>query len=120
MRLPDFLRPGRGRPRHEGGGSHDRNGLPGEFLDVPQIRPFIARTERNRNTAGARTSRAADAVDVAFGLVRKVEVHDMGDVGHVDTACSDIGRDQHPDLAVAEPLEGAFALRLGLVAVDGI
>ena len=58
-------------------------------------------------------------MDVAFGLIREVEVHDVGDLVDVDTACGDVGRDQDRDAAGAEALEGCRAGALRLVAMDG-
>ncbi len=62
---------------------------------------------------------AADAVDVVLRVLGDVEVHDVAYVGDVDAAGQDIGRDEHVRLVVAEVREGAFALVLAAVAMDG-
>ncbi len=49
----------------------------------------------------------------------KVIVDDMGDIVDVEASCRDVGRDQHLYLIVLETFEGALALALRFVAVDG-
>ena len=65
-----------------------------------------------------RSTRSPNAVDIAFSLVRQFEIEHMGDAVHIDAPGRDIGRDQHPDIAGFEPLEGPLPCALGFVAVD--
>src|SRR3546814_17167719 len=57
----------------------------------------------------------SDAVDILFGNVRNLEINDVADPRHVDTARGDIGRDEQPHLSRTERLERGGALRLALV-----
>ena len=51
---------------------------------------------------GADPGGAADAVDVVLGVLRQIEVDDVGDAVDVKTAARDIGGDEDRQLAVAE------------------
>ena len=53
-----------------------------------------------------------------FGYIRNFKVDDVGHTRHVDTARSDIGRNQQLDLALTERLQRGGALTLALVAMD--
>ena len=66
----------------------------------------------------ARAAGAARAVHVAVLVLGGVEVDDVADVGDVDAAGGDVGRDQHVDVPALERGERALALVLRLVAVD--
>ena len=76
--------------------------------------------EVKRRGAAARggAGGAADAVDVVLRHVRQVEVHDVADLGDVDAARGDVGRDEDAVGAVLEPVERHPALRLRAVGVD--
>ncbi len=89
-------------------------------LDRRQQRTVFAADQRNRVAGAAGTTGAADAVHVIFGHVRQVVVDDMRQCVDVDTACGDVGGDEDLDFIVLEALERAHALRLALVAVDGV
>ncbi len=58
-------------------------------------------------------------MDIGFRHVGQLEIDDVADVIDVDAAGGDVGGDQRAQLAGLEGLQGAFALRLVLVAVDG-
>ena len=75
--------------------------------------------ERDCRAAFARAGRAADAVDVAFGLDGQFHVDDKVHVRHVDAAARDVRGHEHAHLAALEALEGARALVLRLVRMDG-
>ena len=97
----------------------DRQGLAGQLLDRPQQGALVGRAERNGDAFLARARRAADAVHVSLGHFRQVEVHHVADVVDVDAAGGDVGGDENGGLALLEVVEGALALVLALVAVDG-
>ena len=59
------------------------------------------------------------AVRVGVAVLGRVEVDHVRDLGDVDAAGGDVGRDQHGHLAALEAGEGLLALRLRLVAVHG-
>jgi hypothetical protein len=89
-----------------------------ESLDVPQQCPLVAIAERDRSPARARSARSTDAMNVALGDVRQVEVEDVTDAVDVDPARSEIGRDENSDGASPEAFERTLASTLRLVAVD--
>ena len=68
--------------------------------------------------AGA--ARAADTVDVAFGILGQGVVDDVGEVADVDAACGHVGGHQNVDLPVAELAQDLFALGLRNVAVESL
>ena len=81
-------------------------------------RSLLRRGEARGAAARRRPRGAADAVDVVLGDVRQVEVHDVTDVGDVDAAGGDVGRDEHAVGAVLEPVERHPPLRRRAVGVD--
>ena len=89
--------------------------------DVVQVARNVAvlLVEEADGLAGvAGAARAADAVHVLVDVGGQVEVDDELDVGDVEAAGGDGGRDQDGLAARAEAAEGVLALRLALVAVD--
>ena len=81
-------------------------------LDRAQHAALARRDEQDRLAAAAGAAGAADAVHVAFGVVRHVVVDHVADALHVQAARGDVGGDQDVDLAVLELLDGALALGL--------
>jgi len=61
---------------------------------------------------------AADPVDVVLRRVRKIEVDDVRDAGHVDAARRDVRGDQHAIAAIPETVERFAALRHRPVGVQ--
>src|SRR5690606_8640100 len=91
---------------------------PDHPLHLPELGSFRGVAQRHRRARSAVASRAADAVHVAFGLVRQIEIDHVADAGHVDAARRDVGRDQNAHRAVPKTIEGLLAGVLTLVAVD--
>jgi hypothetical protein len=89
-------------------------------LDVSQESALLRIAEGDGDPIISSARGAANAMDIAFRLVRQIEVDDMGDAIDVDAARGDIGRDQDTDLAVAEVIERLLTGILRLVAVNGI
>ena len=83
----------------------------GDFLALSRI------AQRNRDTAVALAGRAADAVHVGFRIERHVEVDDVRDVGNVDAARRDVGRDEHANVPHHEVVQRTLARVLRLIAV---
>src|SRR3546814_3381323 len=61
-------------------------------FDIAQIGLFVRGDEADRDPFRPRARGAADAVDILFGNVRNLEINDVADPRHVDTARGDIGR----------------------------
>ena len=89
------------------------------FLDRAQIGHFQRSTEGNRLAVAACAGGPANAVHVVFRHVGQVVVIDMRHFRNIETTGSDIGRDQDLDFPRAELRQGALALVLRFVAVDG-
>src|ERR1022692_1100994 len=88
-------------------------------LDVRNIRTLGARGEGRSRSAGARASRAADAVNEVLRNLRRIVVHDVRDAFHVNAALRNVGRPQDTIVAVLEAAERLGALVLAAVAMDG-
>jgi hypothetical protein len=80
---------------------------------------FARRDEQDRFAAAAGAAGTADTVGIAFRIVRHVVVDHVADALHVQATGGHVGRHQDIDLAVLELLDGALALRLLDVAIDG-
>ena len=77
------------------------------------------RDEGDRVAAAARAAGAADAVHVGLGVGGDVVVDDVADPLDVEAAGRDVGGDEDVELAGLELVDGALALHLRDVAVDG-
>src|SRR5262247_330141 len=86
-------------------------------LDEPELLAFLRRGEARRATACLGARGTTDPMNVVFRRVRQIEVHDVRDLGHVDSARGDVGRDQHAIAAVAEAVERLAPLRHRAVGV---
>ena len=99
---------------------HLGNGALDELLDVAKRVGRLGAYERHGEARGARSTRAADAVDVILGLGGQVIVHDVVHFLHVDAARQHVGCHEHARLAGGEVVERAAALRLAAVGVDSL
>ena len=75
------------------------------------------RDKTQRITNRLRTAGAPDTVNVVLGVHREVVVHDMRNAVHIDTACSDVRGDEHPDFARLEIIQCAQTLALRAIGV---
>jgi hypothetical protein len=91
-----------------------------QALDGFQQVAFRRIAESDGRSAGAGARGAADAVNIAFRLMRQIEIHHMRDVVDVDAARGDVGGDERADLAFAERFQRTLAGVLRFVAVDGV
>ena len=89
-----------------------------EAFDGPQVFHFAGDDEGRRFTALTGTAGTADAVDVAFRVLRKVVVEDVGNAADVEAAGGDVGSDKDVDGLFTELADDRIALGLGQVAVD--
>ena len=93
--------------------------LADDLLKATKLTEIFAGDESDRDAGGKRASRPTDTVDVIFQLVREVEIDDVRDAVDVDATRGDVSRDQDPDFAVLESLQGTLTLALGAIGVDG-
>ena len=96
-----------------------RDGQLDQPLDVAQQVAFVVGAEGDRRAFRPGPRGAADAVDIGLGHLRQLVLDDVADAVDVDAARGDVGGDHRPDLALLESGQGALALALALVAMDG-
>src|SRR5208337_5514786 len=77
-------------------------------------------TERKGHPPRRHASRASNAVNIALGGIRKLEVNDVGDALHVDAAGCKVGGHEHARGAPTKTRKSALTLRLRAVAVNGL
>src|SRR5690606_30399699 len=97
---------------------HHRQLLADQTLDLAQLGRLGRIAKRDGLAFRSVTSCAADAVNIALRLVRKVEVYHMADARNVDATRRDVGRNQNADLAGAEVVQSLLAGILRLVAMN--
>ena len=97
----------------------DGDPLPDERLDLRQRFDVLLAAETDRVARRARARRAADAMHVVLGILGQVVIDDVADVGNVQPARGDIGRDERRQLAVVELAQHPHALSLRHVAGHG-
>ena len=98
---------------------HRVDGLACGAFNGSQHAAFARGNEQDGIALTTGTTGTANAVDIAFRIVRNVVVQHVGDAFHVETAGGHVGGNQHINLAVLELLDSAFALSLLHVTVDG-
>src|SRR5271157_1029350 len=91
-----------------------------EPLDARELCALVDVAQREGHPPGRHAPRASYAVNVALGGVRKLEVDDVGDALNVDAAGCQIGRHEHARGTPTKARQGALALRLRAVAVNGL
>src|SRR6185369_4177129 len=104
--------------RHEPVLDRPRDRLAEEPLDAPQEVRLVDADEADRLARGSGPPGPADPVDVVLRVPRQLEVHDVREVLDVEPAGRHIRRNENPDLATLELLEGTGPLGLAPVAVD--
>jgi hypothetical protein len=77
-------------------------------------------SQKARATPRAPARGATDAVHVALGFVRQLEIDDVADAVDVDAPSRDVGGYEDAHLAFAKVGERALASILALVAVNGL
>ena len=90
----------------------------GGALDGAEHAALTRGDEQDRLAGASGTAGAADAVDVALGVVRDVVVDHVADAVDVQAAGGDVGGHQDVQAAVLELVDGALTLVLRDVAVD--
>src|SRR5690625_284035 len=89
-----------------------RDAFAGVALDIAEVIFFAAINEGDRFSGCFGAAGAADAVDVIFGLVGRVEVDDVRDGIDVDAAPSHVCCNEDVELALLESGKRALALAL--------
>ncbi len=90
-----------------------------QLLDLAEEGRLVDADERDRVTGLLGSTRPADPVNVVLGDHRQLVVDDVRQVLDVEPTRGDLGRDEDRRPARFEVVEGADALALALVAVDG-
>ena len=79
------------------------NRLPEQLFDRAPLKMIFGSDETGRLTGRIHTGRTADPMDVVLGTVGQIEIHHMSDVGDVDAARRNIGRDENAKRPSLEP-----------------
>ncbi len=79
---------------------------------------LLAGHQRDAGSVAPRAAGATHAVNVGVAVLGGVEVDDVRDVVHVDSACRHVGGDQRVDRAGVEARERLLTLGLRAIAVD--
>src|SRR5438128_12573319 len=95
-----------------------RDLMPQVPLDHAQLLVLLRRREARGAPARFRSRGTTDTMNVVLGRVRHVEIHNVSDLGNVDPARRDVGRDQHPVAAVPEAVESLPTLRHRAIGVQ--
>src|SRR5829696_4303554 len=78
--------------------------------DLAHVAGLVVHHERHADPGASGARRAPDAVHVGLAVLWRVEVHDLGDVVHIDPACGHVGRHKRRDGARVEAPERLLAL----------
>lgn len=81
--------------------------------------PVVGRNETNGHSVHVGPTRPANAVNVVFGMGRKVKIDDVSDPIDIDSAGRDISGNQDPDFAIFKILQGTGSLILAAVGMNG-
>lgn len=54
--------------------------------------------------------RPADSVDVIFWAIGQIKIDHMADIGHIDSACCNIGRDEYTKRPTLKAIKSTSAL----------
>src|SRR5918995_479433 len=95
-----------------------RDLLADEAFDGGNLLDVFPSHDRKSITDTLRASGAADPVHVIFRMMRHIEVDNMADLRHVDTARGDIGGDHHLVTAVAKAIQRVLALALSSARME--
>src|SRR5690606_22837823 len=96
----------------------DRNQLLDKALDTFDVHAFGVVDQRYGNSLAAGTASAANAVDGIFSEFRQVVVDDVSHAWHVNTACSNVSRNQNAEMTATQAVQGTIACALMHVAVQ--
>ena len=97
---------------------HRLDRLADRALQAAKEAAFPGGEEEDGVAGAASPARAADAMHVGLAIEGDVVVDDKIDPLHVQAAGGDIGGHQHIDPAIPQPLNRAFPLSLGDIAVE--
>mmetsp|Transcript_90556 Transcript_90556/g.173637 ORF Transcript_90556/g.173637 Transcript_90556/m.173637 type:complete len:277 (-) Transcript_90556:139-969(-) len=88
--------------------------------DASQCLEILDGEHRDGLAFAAGSPSTADAMDVRGRRLRKIVVDDRFYALEIDTACHEVGANQHPDFARPESLHGVVTLLLRAVSMDHI
>ncbi len=92
--------------------------LTGSLLDDTQHTTFTRRYEQDRVTSTTSTASTSDTVNIRFGIVRNVVVHNVSDTLNVQTTRNHVSRNQNIQLTGFQFLNGTLTQFLRNIAVQ--
>lgn len=90
----------------------------GQFFDIPDKGLLVRRAEGDGDAVGSGPASATNAVDVGFRNIWDLVIEDVFQIVDVDAACSDIGCDEHANLAGLEIRQRFLSPVLRFVPMD--
>ena len=99
---------------------HRRQLVPNQVFDCVQNQNFTGIAERERGSGSAGSCRSADAMNVTFGVIRKLIIDDMRDVFNINAPRDDVRSNKDSNSSVVEIREASLPSVLTPVRVDGI
>src|ERR1039458_7858735 len=87
-------------------------------LDLTQVAALGGPCKRRSHTVSRSTARTAHAVNKIFSHLGQIVVNNMRNVGHVDAASRNVGRNQYTMAALSEAAQSGVPLCLGTIAVN--
>ena len=96
----------------------DRNALLNELLNVAQKFALVGRAKRDRIPGRTSPTGPSDAVNVRFGLIGKIEIHDQGHILHIHPAGGHVRSDQDRQAPAAKPIQGPITLSLRTISMN--
>jgi hypothetical protein len=97
-----------------------RNGYADQLFDIFNERRLFLVTKRDGDAPSTGTRSPANAMHISLRHIRQIEIDDVTDTVHVNTARGDIGGNEYASFALAKCGKHALTLVLRFVAVDGV
>src|SRR5450432_1676138 len=99
-------------------GAHSLDPYAEGALELEQLGALFFHEQRRSRAASTGAASAANTVNEAFGNFRQVIIDDVGNVFDVDSAGSDVGRDQNAKTSLLEARKSGNALGLRAVTMN--
>jgi hypothetical protein len=89
-----------------------------EAFDVTELFRIFGCNKTRGSTRRLHPSRPANSMDIIFRAMRQIEIDHVTDIGHIDTPCGNICRDEHAEDSAFKPIERTSTLRKTSIPVQ--